>query len=372
MVDDFTSYLDVEVSASRKTLYRKATTITITYIIIGFLWILFSDKLLFALVSNAALQQSIGLANGWVYVLASGLLVFRLTFNAMDKQLHAIEKIQKELTIKKDLRESLQSTSNSLTNTINKAPFPVILYTKTGKLILVNDCWEKELGYGIKDMPTLDSWVYQANRDNPADFLAKITNIVLLETEDYESYHYLYTNNEEKKYCMFSATIVDSTPNREPIIRGLLVDLSKTKKMEETIENYQYQENSCGIFNCFSFVDKLNKLDVTSDVVIQLLNISFSSPTTLKEEEKIVNQLQSILDSHSQNFDHFIYYHNHSLVLFINKCSKDDCIIIADQIESSLPTSDLYSTKLIHTCITNHATPDHILKTISELEANFK
>lgn len=53
-----------------------AYKITIAYIILGALWILFSDGLLYSLTSDAARYQTLSTYKGWFYVLVTGFLLF--------------------------------------------------------------------------------------------------------------------------------------------------------------------------------------------------------------------------------------------------------------------------------------------------------
>ena len=61
-----------------RRLDREPLKIVLLYLAAGFLWIGFSDQVLFLLVSNPATQQVLGMAKGWLYVLVTGGLLFYL------------------------------------------------------------------------------------------------------------------------------------------------------------------------------------------------------------------------------------------------------------------------------------------------------
>lgn len=59
---------------------KRPLKIVLFYFIFGSLWILFSDSLLGALVSDASLLMFISTLKGWIYVIVTALLLFRLTY----------------------------------------------------------------------------------------------------------------------------------------------------------------------------------------------------------------------------------------------------------------------------------------------------
>ncbi|MFA6334832.1 MAG: ATP-binding protein [Bacteroidales bacterium] len=52
--------------------------ITIAYLIIGFAWVLFSDKLLYSAISDTHLQSDLQIYKGWFYVVVTAILFFFL------------------------------------------------------------------------------------------------------------------------------------------------------------------------------------------------------------------------------------------------------------------------------------------------------
>ncbi|HTB33766.1 MAG TPA: ATP-binding protein [bacterium] len=61
-----------------RRLDREPLKIVLLYLVAGFLWISFSDQVLFAVVHDQAAQQWLAIAKGWLYVLVTGLLLFYL------------------------------------------------------------------------------------------------------------------------------------------------------------------------------------------------------------------------------------------------------------------------------------------------------
>lgn len=73
MMKDLTREVEI---MGRKNYKKKAFKIAYKYFAFGFLWILFSDRLLSYFVSDAILYQNIQLYKGWFYILATTLLLY--------------------------------------------------------------------------------------------------------------------------------------------------------------------------------------------------------------------------------------------------------------------------------------------------------
>lgn len=72
-------------SAKTTTPIFGAIKIAGLYLLIGFLWILFSDQLVDLLVSNQAVYHQVSIYKGWAYVLITGILLYFLIKNHTDR-----------------------------------------------------------------------------------------------------------------------------------------------------------------------------------------------------------------------------------------------------------------------------------------------
>lgn len=77
--------------------------ITVTYIILGALWILFSDKLVMSITQDPETFQKISTLKGWFYVLITGILLFYLVKNEIRRRNIIFNEL---LTAKKKADES--------------------------------------------------------------------------------------------------------------------------------------------------------------------------------------------------------------------------------------------------------------------------
>ncbi len=78
--------------------FKESFKIVLIYVIIGSLWILFSDSLLDYFVSDTHLLVAISKFKGWFYVLVTGLILFKL----IHKEISDIQKLNREILDKND------------------------------------------------------------------------------------------------------------------------------------------------------------------------------------------------------------------------------------------------------------------------------
>jgi len=92
-----------------------ATRINILYVLIGSLWILFSDRLMFLLFTDNHTLNLISTYKGWFYVLFTGALLFSLVKRELKKR----NAIEKQLKSAKDKAEESEKLKTAFLNNIS-------------------------------------------------------------------------------------------------------------------------------------------------------------------------------------------------------------------------------------------------------------
>ena len=80
-------------AAARRSAVVAARVVAI-YLVAGALWILLSDRLLFALVADPAMQARLALGKGWFFVAVTGVLLFCLLRRELELRRVDAEKIR--------------------------------------------------------------------------------------------------------------------------------------------------------------------------------------------------------------------------------------------------------------------------------------
>ncbi len=90
---------------------RSSFKIALIYFIFGFLWIIFSDRILAACVSNAETMMVIQTYKGWFYVLATAVLVYGLVARLEERLCQILSQLKRQ-------KKELQSKNKELENII--------------------------------------------------------------------------------------------------------------------------------------------------------------------------------------------------------------------------------------------------------------
>ena len=92
-----------------------ATRITLIYVLLGSLWILFSDKLMFILFSDTHTLNLVSTYKGWSYVLLTGWLLFSLIKRELKKR----NAIEEQLKVSKEKAEESEQLKTAFLNNIS-------------------------------------------------------------------------------------------------------------------------------------------------------------------------------------------------------------------------------------------------------------
>jgi signal transduction histidine kinase len=92
-----------------------ATRITIIYIVLGSVWILFSDKLMFLLLSDIHSLTLVSTYKGWFYVLFTGVILFLLIKSELRKR----NAIEDQLKAARDQAEESEMLKTAFLNNIS-------------------------------------------------------------------------------------------------------------------------------------------------------------------------------------------------------------------------------------------------------------
>ncbi len=128
---------------------NSAIRITVFYLVIGCLWILFSDRLLDLLVTDSSLMARISILKGWVYVCLTSLLLYLLIRRSIASQLKADHGLYLN-------RETIEHSADE-----------VIWTDELGNIIYTNPAATAILGYSAEEL--LAMTVHELGADFPPE-----------------------------------------------------------------------------------------------------------------------------------------------------------------------------------------------------------
>lgn len=112
-------------NTEKKSIWKVTPLKIVTiYAVIGGLWILFSDRLLAALVKNPSLVTQISILKGWVYVAATAWMLYGL----IKRNVSAIQRSQ----------EITRQSEERLAGIIQTTPSGIMIIDRSGKINFAN------------------------------------------------------------------------------------------------------------------------------------------------------------------------------------------------------------------------------------------
>ncbi len=116
--------------------------IALIYVLVGFLWIQYSDQLVFSMFKNSETLTTVQSLKGWFFVTASGILIFFLV------------KISNDLI--NDLIEEIKKSRDKFETTFQYAPVGIAHHKPDENWILVNKALCNLLGYKENELLDLN------------------------------------------------------------------------------------------------------------------------------------------------------------------------------------------------------------------------
>ncbi len=196
---------------------------TTIYVVASALWIMFSDRLVEASFDDISTITQAQTYKGWFFVLASGLLIFVLMSNAMEKL--------------KRTRLTLAETQSMQRTFLNKHYQPLWQTDEKGNCIFTNEKWEELTGIAIKNGRPL-SWLQNVHPDDKLFCIDKFTQGLISRRSFSLEYRIL---DKDKAYRWVFNTCVPYTDSKEKYkgFTGFLFDIQEKKLLEE-----RYRESS--------------------------------------------------------------------------------------------------------------------------------
>ena len=248
-------------TAKKNPLYSLWTRVEVrtaaAYLLFGALWILLSDRLLFALISDPGTQQKIAIYKGWGFVAASALLLY-LLLGAEARRVSAAEAGLRALNgeLERKVRErtaQLDSTNRELEDIYNNAPCGYHSLDGNGTVIRMNDTELKWLGYPRDRMIGRVKFPELLTEESKEVFRRNFPRF--LETGEVRDLEFEFRRADGGTFCgLLSATAVRDAGGALLRSRSVIFDISELKRTREELARYaRGLEAANGELEAFSY-----------------------------------------------------------------------------------------------------------------------
>ena len=145
---------------------------------------------------------------------------------------------EKVLERTKELSQSVSQLRNLFAN----SPFPIMVHSEDGRIIMINQAWTELTGYDIFDIPTLSDWVKNAYGENFNKIDLKIAPHLTVENRVDEGEIQIRTKDGNTIVWDFSSALLGENANGQKLIVSMAKDITYKKALESKLNQSQKME----------------------------------------------------------------------------------------------------------------------------------
>ena len=344
-----------------------AFKISFVFFLISFMWILFSDKLLFSLPISKEDLTALQTVKGWFYITIISILLYfliKFTLNSLKKENSELEKILDSLAT------------------------PIMIINEDGKVLKINKVFEELTGYKYKDIDTIEKWANLSYDPKEAKELKLYVKTLYDKDEISDDGEYILKTKSGKKLVWHFNTSPFGIKDGKKIIIATALDITKLKEkdrmimqqskmaaMGEVLENiaHQWRQPLSAISTAASGVKLQNEMQILDNKMLNesmsMINDSaqylsrtiddfrgFFKPDQKKEYFKISHTIEKVMLIVGNRYEnegisfkkdiedvHVLNYNNALLQVLINIFSNSQDAFYENKITEKLIFIDVFN-----------------------------
>ncbi|GFE60459.1 sensor histidine kinase [Geobacter sp. AOG2] len=149
----------------------------------------------------------------------------------------------RDVTMYRHVEKDLLETGGRFRQAVFSAPFPIMIHTEDGVVVMINSEWSRRTGYSFKDIPTIDAWVKKAFGAESVSMCDKFG--FLYKTKAPCTYEELpvTTNSGEKLVWNFSSAPAGVLPDERRLFITMAMDVTASKHTEADLESSLHEKD---------------------------------------------------------------------------------------------------------------------------------
>lgn len=243
----------------------QALKITFIYILIGSLWILFSDKIIAASLSEGALASGISIIKGVLFVIISSVINFGLVNNVLNKLIDTKNRIEA-------INTEVEKANVLLSAVIESSPEVIVFsldtnycYTTFNNMHkeIVSYIWGKEIEKGANMLDVISNDEDRRKAKENFDRALNGESFTLVEEYGGNEISRIYWQNNYSPIMSKDGSIIGLT--------CFVLDITALKKAEEENRSLSYHDDLTGLYNRRFYEQKLKQIDNESNYPISII-----------------------------------------------------------------------------------------------------
>ena len=142
-----------------------------------------------------------------------------------------------DITDRKLAEEAVKKSEKKFRNAVMNAPFPIMIHSENGEVVLINDTWQEISGYSHQEIPTIQKWTILAYGEKMKVIKEEINNLYEIDKRKDEGEYEIRAKNGEKRIWEFSSAPIGHDSENNRLVISMALDVTERKKAEEEIKN---------------------------------------------------------------------------------------------------------------------------------------
>jgi len=204
--------------------------------------------------------------------LAASTLILVITkyeeiFNELLEKEESLSKSNRDLIWEIQAREEAETlqkqSEDQLKSALMESPYPTMLHTDNGEIILVNTAWIDKSGYSPRQIGSIEEWLNNCFRENSTEIADEISQLIKSPQIQREGFYPLYTEEGNILNWVLRWTQLSKLSDGRNLVLTIASDMTSLKNVKSALR--ESEEN----FSRFSLLtnDGTWDWDLKTDVV---------------------------------------------------------------------------------------------------------
>ncbi len=244
------------------------------YIVLGVIWILTTDWILFRAFPNFDDFAYFSTVKGIVFVVLSGIVIWTVVtvknHQNNNLKLRLIEQSEKAQSIQKTLKDQ----KDLLIASIEHAPIPMMLHKENKQIIAISRTFFERTGYHLQDIPTIRAWVENANPYNHEEYYDHMMDLYTISKTVYEGEYQVQTKDGDILNWSFSSYYLGRDEQGLKIIITTAIDITEQKTKEKELTHKSYHDDLTSLYNRRYYNEMTKRFEQMRDIGLILADVN--------------------------------------------------------------------------------------------------
>lgn len=173
------------------------------------------------------------------------------------------QKMAWEIAARQEAETLLRQSEDRLRSALMDSPYPTMLHTGDGEILLLNNAWIEKSGFTLKDLPALDDWLEKFYRDGRTQVEEILQELASGSEVHRDGYFNLFRKSGADLSWYLRWTQLPELPDGRNLFLTIATDLTSLQSVESALRK---SEESLSKFTLVTN-DGMWDWDLTSDTV---------------------------------------------------------------------------------------------------------